>query len=208
MVVFIRYTKQMLVLIAPEIDTPNELTILDKLFQQGLEVYHLRKPLKSIAEFRTYLKGINRQYHKRIVIHQFHKLVKEFGLKGVHFQEKNRKEKMDCTSTVIAQYKSNGFSVSSSFHELDDLSDCAIPFDYHFLSPVFNSISKREYKGREFNVCAIDKLVVALGGITPENVLKVMELGFNGIGVLGGVWNTPSPVNAYLDIKNKLAEHV
>ena len=43
-------TKTMIVLIAPEKDIPNEIEILNQLFEEGLQYYHFRKPEKNYDE--------------------------------------------------------------------------------------------------------------------------------------------------------------
>ena len=34
----------------------------------------------------------------------------------------------------------------------------------------------------------IDEKVIALGGITPDNISKIKEYGFGGVAVLGFIW--------------------
>ena len=82
---------EMIVLVAPEQDLENELELLNALFQNGLKVYHLRKPGKDKAEVRTYLNQINPEFLNRVVLHQFHELADEFPLMGIHLQEQKRR---------------------------------------------------------------------------------------------------------------------
>ena len=63
---------------------------LNQLFENGLEVLHLRKPTFTIDGYRELLRSVDEQYYQRIVIHQFHDLCKEFKLKGIHIQEQPR----------------------------------------------------------------------------------------------------------------------
>lgn len=49
----------MIVLIAPEKDIPNEIEILQQLFEEGLEYYHFRKPDKNYEEHVAYLNQID-----------------------------------------------------------------------------------------------------------------------------------------------------
>lgn len=192
----------MIFLIAPESDIKNEIQILHQLFDAGLEYYHFRKPSKSIEEHRAYLDLIDPQYHERIIIHYFHELAKEYRLKGVHLQEQVRIDLKDDLSNYVNNYQQNGFSVSSSFHELEVLEKCEIQFNYHLLSPVFSSISKQGYQGRGFDVNHINKLIVGMGGINTDTIAKTRSLGYKGIGVLGGVWNTEDCLTSFVNIKN------
>jgi len=67
---------------------------------------------------------------------------------------------------------------------------------YCFLSPIFDSISKKGYKAnfekealRAFLKKERKVKVIALGGITEENYSEVLELGFDGGAFLGSVWS-------------------
>ncbi|TYB78014.1 thiamine phosphate synthase [Bizionia gelidisalsuginis] len=196
----------MIVLIAPEEDITNEIDTLHLLFKAGLEHYHLRKPSKNIDEHITFLNLIEPQYHNRIVIHFFHELVNTFNLKGIHFQEQKRIDVLENGKGYFNTLQMVGKTMSSSFHDPKDVEDCEFEFDYHLLSPVFSSISKKGYEGKGFNVTGIDKFIIGMGGINSETIEKTLQLGYKGVGVLGGVWNAEHPLEAFLGIKNTLEQ--
>ena len=193
----------MLIVIAPEQDIPNEISILNQLFDAGLEYYHLRKPYKNYEEHCVYLNQIDEKYHNRIVVHYFHELVNTYNLKGIHFQEQKRRDHIDNPGHYFKELSMYGKTISSSFHEPDELESCDFEFDYHLLSPVFSSISKQGYEGRGFDVNYSDKLIVGMGGITTATLSEVFKLGFKGIGVLGGIWNMDNPVESFIELKKQ-----
>lgn len=184
----------MIVVIAPENDVPNEITILNQLFQEGLEYYHFRKPHKDYKAHCDYLNAIDKQYHNRIIVHYHHELVNDFNLKGIHFQEQKRIDNIDNPGHYFKGLQMFGKTISSSFHEPKDIENCYFEFDYHLLSPVFSSISKANYNGRGFDVNSIDKIIIGMGGVTTDNLSDFDTLGYKGVGVLGGIWNSNSPV--------------
>jgi thiamine-phosphate pyrophosphorylase len=67
-----------------------------------------------------------------------------------------------------------------------------------FLSPIFNSISKVGYKSnfpeqelaeQMRNIPPDYKIrIIALGGITPQNIAQLQHLGFGGVAVIGSLW--------------------
>ena len=191
----------MIVIIAPEKDIKNETTILNQLFEAGLEWYHFRKPDKDYQQHCEYLNQIDKKYHDRIVVHYFHELINDFNLKGIHFQEQKRRDALENGSEYFLNLNMTGKSMSSSFHEPEELANCDIEFDYHLLSPVFSSISKVGYEGRGFDVNNIDKTIIGMGGVNSETIPEVLKLGYKGIGVLGGVWNAEDPVKSFNQIK-------
>jgi len=191
----------MIVVIAPEKDIPNEIAILHELFQQGLNYYHLRKPFKNYEEHCDYLNAIDLKYHDRIVVHLHHQLINDYNLKGLHFQEQMRIDHIDNPGQYFKSLDMYGKTISSSFHDPNVLEDCEFEFDYHLLSPVFSSISKKGYKGKGFDVNTIDKLIIGMGGIDNATVKPTLALGYKGIGVLGGVWNMENPVESFVALK-------
>jgi len=193
----------MIVLIAPEKDIDNEILILNQLFEAGLEYYHFRKPNKSYQEHCEYLEAIDAKYHNRIIVHYFHELINKYNLKGIHFQEQKRRDHIDNPGYYFKDLNLFRKTISSSFHEPKELEDCYFEFDYHLLSPVFSSISKQGYKGKGFNVNHIDKLIIGMGGINANTIAKTIELGYKGVGVLGGVWNTDNPVESFIELKKE-----
>jgi len=187
----------MIILISPEEDTSNEIDILNRLFKEGLEYYHLRKPNKDQQQYCDYLHLIEEKYHNKIVVHHHHKLVNTFNLKGIHFQEQKRRDNIDNPGQYFCNLSMYGKTISSSFHEPEELEACDFEFDYHLLSPVFSSISKKGYEGRGFNVNHIDKKIIGMGGVTKNNLSEIQKLGFQGVGVLGGIWNSKTPIEDF-----------
>lgn len=187
----------MIVLIAPEEDVINEIDILNRLFEEGLEYYHLRKPSKDYQQYCDYLDLIEEKYHNKIVVHHHHELVNTFNLKGIHFQEQKRRDNIDNPGQYFLNLSMYGKTISSSFHEPEELEACDFEFDYHLLSPVFSSISKKGYEGRGFNVNHIDKRIIGMGGVTKNNLSEIQNLGFQGVGVLGGIWNSKTPIEDF-----------
>lgn len=97
-----------------------------------------------------------------------------------------------------------GMSQSTSLHTLDDVCNDWQNLDYAFLSPIFDSISKEGYIAATFRPEAVvhtlhkaQMPVYALGGITPDKLQVVRDLGFAGVGILGAVWAAEDPVEAF-----------
>lgn len=163
----------------------GEADFIDRLFNHGLDRLHLRKPGADIGECRRLLDGISREWLPRIVVHDNFGLCREYGLGGVHLNGRN----------PMAPPNHEG-SVSRSCHSLEEISRYKGECDYLTLSPIFNSISKQRYMAafgpgqlaaaRDSGL--IDSRVMALGGVTLENIPRVKELGFGGVAILGDVW--------------------
>lgn len=198
-----------IILLSPPELRKNEIDIMVGFFQKGLEFFHLRKPAFSLEQTREYLNGIPETYHNRITLHHHHRLMEDFGLMGIHFTESLRKEKSGEIPEIRKQHPR--IYLSASNHSIADIKACEPSFDYVFLSPIFNSISKKNYKaafdpaGLKSFLKSAPVKVMALGGVDEGKIKIVQDLGFVGAAVLGAVWNEEDPVSAWLRIK-KAAE--
>lgn len=170
----------------------NEATVINTLFDEGLDILHLRKPDAAAGQLSDLISKIDTQFHSRIMIHSHYELLNAFHLQGLHFTEKSKHLQDD--------YESIHCKKSLSVHELSELRNIKNSIDYVFLSPLFPSVSKTGYsKEWDFeNVKSeLDKKrsfkVIALGGINLNNVKLVKKLGFNDFAVLGSIWE---PVKA------------
>lgn len=175
-----------LILITPPYFFIEEDKIITSLFEEGLDILHLRKPDTAPMYSERLLTLIPKQYHKRIVTHDHFYLKEEFNLMGIHLNSRN--------PDVPLNYKGH---VSCSCHSLEEVKQKKGHFNYVLMSPIFDSISKKEYlsnfSAEELKKASksgiIDKKVFALGGITTENVRTIKKYGFGGAAILGDIWN-------------------
>ena len=175
----------------------GEATFISKLFSQGLDLLHLRKPEASLEAYKRLLLQIPKHWYSRIVLHEHFALAEKFGLHGIHL---NRR-----CSQVPDSFRG---SISCSCHTLEEVKKQKASKDYVFLSPIFDSISKVGYhaafsptllkQAAVENV--IDEKVIALGGITAKNIPLVKEWHFGGVALLGDIWKRMSDpqVDEYL----------
>ncbi|MDY8135027.1 thiamine phosphate synthase [Aquimarina sp. 2201CG5-10] len=194
----------MLIVLTSEKPLSNEAEQINNLFDAGLKILHLRKPTFTIDGYRALLDQIDAKYHSRIMIHQFPELTMDYTLRGIHLQEQARLDLEDALNVTVQVYKNKGFSVTSSFHSKLAIVACNADFEYVLLSPVFGSISKAGYKGKGFDVTDLDEVVIGMGGINENTLQATFDLGFKGVGVLGGIWNTDDSLKSFKVIYDKL----
>lgn len=176
---------------------PNETEIINALFDEGLETLHLRKPELNKEQLIEFISKIDNCFQSRIMLHNHYELLDSFGLKGLHFTEK--------TKNLLPYYDYIHCTKSMAMHELDELKSLHPTVNYIVLSPLFPSVSKEGYSKQwifEEVRLGLEKKysfdIVALGGITLENVQKVKELGFHDFALLGSIWE---PVKAGCTVK-------
>ena len=157
--------------------------IITALFEEGLDILHLRKPETPAMYSERLLTLIPEKYHKRIITHEHFYLQEEFSLMGIHLNTRNPKEPHG--------------HISCPCHSLDEVQNKKHFYDYLFLSPIYNCITKSGvtsgFTAEELRQAGkskvIDSRVMALGGITPDNILEIKDYGFGGAVVMGDLWN-------------------
>ncbi len=166
----------------------NEARYINKLFEEGLQVFHLRKANLNREEYVRIIADIQPVFHSRIALHDFHELTEDFDIQRLHYPEKLRLERSEFPGDLIK---------STSVHRLQELYQLK-DFDYIFLGPVFDSISKPDYKANLTIKQGFKKLdhveIYAIGGVDPNNIIKIKELGFDGAALLGTLWKNPNQV--------------
>ena len=160
--------------------------IITALFEEGLDILHLRKPETPAMYSERLLTLIPQKYHKRIITHEYFYLQEEFSLMGIHLNTRNPKEPHDYSGHI-----------SCTCHSLDEVRNKKHFYDYLFLSPIYNCITKtgvtsgftaEELRQAEKSKI-IDSKVMALGGITSDNILEIKDYGFGGAVIMGDLWN-------------------
>lgn len=191
----------MLIVLTSDQTVEHEIHLIHQLFQEGLEILHIRKPDYLEEDLRQFIQKIDSKCHSKLVIHKHHKLCFEFNLRGIHLKEQDRIDFGENSIEYLNTFSSKGYTTSTSFHDLETLKMYAPYYNYCFLSPVFSSISKQGYKGKRFNVTRTSKEIIALGGVQKETIKTVFELGYKGIGILGAIWKSKIPVESFKEIK-------
>ncbi|MBB6462959.1 thiamine phosphate synthase [Flammeovirga kamogawensis] len=159
----------------------------------GIDIIHIRKPNATKEEISTLLNVIPIIYHKKLTLNQHFDLTYQFNVGGIHFKESMRQA---TKLKNLEQWKSKGLRLSSSVHQMDEIPQIPTAFDYLFLSPVFDSTSKKKYKS---NTMLLERMkkerfelhqIVALGGITDKSLLQLDRSSFKGAAILGYLWET------------------
>lgn len=164
----------------------GEAQFLHRLFAHGVDIVHLRNPGATPEDCARLLDGLSADDRKRIVIHDFFEFAWPYGLRGIHLNARR--------STVPDGWRGH---VSRSCHSLDEVRRYKDACDYVFLSPIFDSVSKQGYASAFTDETLkqasldgiIDDKVIALGGVTPDKISYLQQLGFGGAAMLGCVNN-------------------
>ena len=171
-----------LIAITAEDYVEGEAKAIEHLLDNGFAFVHLRKPHGSDQQMLALVRSIHSRYHSRLTLASNLGVWGECALGGVHLNAANEHR--------VGEF--DGVRVSKSSHCEADLTDLS-RFDYSFLSPVFDSISKPGYRAAFshdqlraiLSNPVMRQKLVALGGVTPARIPILASLGFQSAALLG-----------------------
>lgn len=181
-----------IIAITPPHAIGNEVVVIRRLFAKGIDIVHLRKYQSEFDEVdvKDYLceilSALTFEQRSRIVIHDYPQLYYEYSLKGIHVNKN--------VASLPENY--TGFKTRSC-HSFEEIQKYRDDYDYLFLSPIFDSISKRGYKSAFTHEMLqnaslegiINKKVIALGGVTFDKIPYLQSLNFGGVAMIGGIYD-------------------
>lgn len=169
--------------ISPENGVKDEQKRIVGFLENGIDIFHIRKPKLTLEQTKYYLDEFPLNVRERLTIHYHNSLALEFGLGGVHYGIKN---------PFVKPIEKN-LRKSYSSHSINEMLEAIKIFDYVFLSPIYNSISKEGYNAKfriedlkELNL--INEKVIALGGVKKDRFEELKSIGFGGAAMLGELW--------------------
>lgn len=185
----------MITVISPEELVQNETEIINQLFQEGLDLLHIRKPFINQNEMTDFIQKIDSEFHSQLVLHSHYNLADNFNISRFHFREIDRKNGLSQSVTVK--------TISTSVHDIETFNELNEEWEYAFISPVFPSISKKGY-GENSNILNDIKKrdnrnvnLIALGGINENNIHQVFDRNVDGVALLGAIWKNTEPLHVF-----------
>jgi thiamine-phosphate pyrophosphorylase len=179
----------------------GEVKLLVQLLEEGADFIHVRKPHKNVSVIAELISQIPVEYHERIKVHYFKEVLDQYSQVNFHHS------KTSCFQEGLSAEQ------SKSNHELEQLK-LGSNYQYQFISPVFDSISKQGYQSK-FSVEQLSvflrlnniKNAVALGGVSLTNMKTLAESGFYGVAVLGDLWKQPKKtlITHFKEIKKEIS---
>lgn len=184
----------------------GEIQEIIELFEHGLDTLHLRKPKYSREEFQDFIEQVPARFHSKIIIHGHYGLALKYNLKGVHLHRRHRGDKWrNRWKRFVLRFRKPSLAITTTFSSVQSLQENTLSFDYVFLSPIFTSDSKYNYKDG-LGVNLLKKViqqsgqkVYALGGVDETKLDIIESVGFEGVGLSRSLWKSKKPALSILD---------
>ncbi len=185
-----------LIVISSGQDRPGEVEEVTRMFELGLQYYHIRKPRLSKRALSEYITAFPDKYRRRIVLHSFHALAYKFKLGGIHMSRKHRhRGRLYRWRIRMRRLRRPGLVITRTYHKLSDLQNDKRRYTYAFLSPIYDSITHPTLSGgfSKRALLIVNKTarqpILAMGGVTPARLADIRDLGFSGAVLHGVVWS-------------------
>jgi thiamine-phosphate pyrophosphorylase len=202
-------------ILTPDFSVPDETALVQPMLEHEAVVLHLRKPDASAKEYRQYLDSIPARLHHKIILHGAFELAKEYPVKGIHLNSHLRTG--TALNELLATFSDSTLTLSSSFHNWEEIATTTVAWDAAFISPVFDSISKKGYKAAiPLHQCSVIQQqlmethghrpqILGLGGVDRHNIQQLHQNGFDGAVLLGSIWASEKPLTALNMLLDSLA---
>jgi len=171
----------------------GEAECLEDLFEAGVERLHLRKPEMSLLELERLVSRLAPRWASQLVLHYQPQLALRYGIPQVH--------------GPVKMGEGTGLRVSTSVHDWAEFAALPDGLEYAFISPLFDSISKRGYLANAGLLSlpegALPCRPIGLGGVGAGTIGELVRNGWTGAAVLGWIWEEPGKAaERFLQLKS------
>jgi thiamine-phosphate pyrophosphorylase len=191
----------------------GEADCLEELLQAGTEKLHIRKrpafagDISSPDSIVFLLERLAPRWSSKLVLHgglEALELAAHYAIPQVHGHWPAPWETIGMSTVAGPMIR-----LSASVHSWDEIGQIKPgKLEYVFLSPLFDSISKKGYMAGEGLLkrpsCVAPCRLIGLGGIDNQTIGHVMDNGWDGAAVLGYLWEKPEQAVQRFGLLNKI----
>jgi len=194
----IRFPPVMLVTPSPATDREHFLQTLEQALERGLDLVQLRAPELEQSDYVSLARAaiaICHRHAARVILNAEPEVARDLGADGVHLSNAR-------LSRISSRPLSEDFLVGASCHDETGLrraSACGL--DYVILGPVQATPSHAHATSLGWDgfkrLASCSRLpVYAIGGMLPENLQQIRDLGGHGIAAMRGLWEAQGSVSS------------
>jgi thiamine-phosphate pyrophosphorylase len=180
--------------------------VVEECLAAGLRAVQLREKdieVRALLTLADTLRELTRRHGARLIVNDRADVALAAGADGV------QRTHTSLPVSALRGITPAGFLVGASVHsEAEARAATAQGADFLVFGPVYDTPSKRRYgppqgpAALEAVAHAVDRPVLAVGGLTPARVPEVLAAGAAGVAVIGGIYAAARPgdaTKAFLD---------
>lgn len=174
--------------------------VVEECLAAGLRAVQLREKdleARNLLALADTLREATRRHGARLIVNDRADVALAAGADGV------QRTHASLPVTALREITPPGFLVGASVHSEAEAREAAAQgADFIVFGPVYDTASKRRYgppqglAALETVTRAVDRPVLAVGGLTPERVPEVLAAGAAGVAVIGAIYAAARPADA------------
>ena len=197
-----------LVVISNPYELKFETERINQMFREGLDELHVRRPKCDMATMKKFIKEIDSDFHHKIVLHSHYSLVNTFDIHMIHLPHNWAS---NAIKTLFLDYlilRGKKVRKSMTIGGCKSLYKPIKGIHELVLGPIFARASYT-INNQQIETTKLEKAlrhsklpVIGLGGVSSQTLEFFKNVGFDGIAMQSGVWKTPDPVAAFVEIRD------
>ena len=174
--------------------------VVEECLAAGLRAVQLREKdleVRDVLALADTLREATRRHGARLIVNDRADVAMAAHADGV------QRTHASLPVSALRGIASPGFLVGASVHSEAEARDAAAQgADFIVFGPVYDTASKRRYgppqglAALEAVTRAVDRPVLAVGGLTPDRVPDVLATGAAGVAVIGAIYAAARPADA------------
>jgi len=174
--------------------------VVEECLAAGLRAVQLREKdleARDLLALADTLREATQRHGARLIVNDRADVALAAGADGV------QRTHASLPVSALREITPPGFLVGASVHSEAEARDAAAQgADFIVFGPVYDTASKRRYGPPQGLAAlgavtrAVDRPVLAVGGLTPERVAEVLAAGAAGVAVIGAIYAAPRPADA------------
>lgn len=181
--------------------------VVEECLAAGLRAVQLREKdleARDLLALADTLREATQRHGARLIVNDRADVALAAGADGV------QRTHVSLPVSALREIAPPGFLVGASVHSEAEAREAAVQgADFIVFGPVYDTASKRRYGppqglgALEAVARAVDRPVLAVGGLTPERVADVLAAGAAGVAVIGAIYAAARPADAtkaFLDV--------
>jgi thiamine-phosphate pyrophosphorylase len=185
-----------------------ETEIINRLFREGLNELHIRKPDYTKEEYIKFIEKIDAVHHPKLILHSYFSLIHRFNISSLYLDAEWRKKfffKLFLRKFILKGKSVKKYAMAHSVHSILEKKE---QVDEYLLGPVFAKATAQinnpimDLAKLEKKLEITEMPVSAIGGVDLYTIHFFKNVGFKGVVLQSTIWKAIDPIKAFIEIRD------